>query len=671
MAPQLPLSFRSAVLNPEVGSMRALLLLCALGSARAQSLTVQTPEVSVYEGARLWSHFVGKYLPAPLPHTVFSNSDRLDSLMRAGNLYLSLADAIALALENNLDIEYHRYDRRQAETDQLRASAGQLLRFSGGGIRAGFSSASSGVLSGSGSLGGGGGGGAQSGILSGFSIQAAGSGIPNLEPLAFVSWQAAHQTRILTSDVGTGTNYLISSAHTADYGIQKSFLTGTQVTLDMSQQSLFQNAPANEYNPSLNGNLALSIHQPLLQGFGLATNRRAITIARNNLTVADLNFKTQVIATVKNVIDLYWDLVSLNDNLKAKQKALDIAEKLYQDNRKRLAIGAVAPIDIVQAEAGAETARLDLRQARAQLLQQELIIKSALTRGGVDSVTIMDAHIIPTDSIQVPESDAVQPIQDMVAEALANRPELKATAINMENTRINMKGVKNAMRPGLDVYINLQNNGLAGDPNTIPIPLASDGTPLFSRSTPNPYFIGNWGGVFSQVLGRDFPNYSVGFNLNIPLRNSAARADMIKNQLDYRQAEIDAKQAENSVRLNVVNARIALEQARAAYETAVKARQLQEQTFAGTQRKYQMGTATFTDLALLQRDVVTSQTAETNALNGYIKARNNLDMVLGRLLEVNHVDIQEAYQGKVRRSPGPLPVLDPSMKATAILTPQH
>jgi outer membrane protein TolC len=400
--------------------------------------------------------------------------------------------------------------------------------------------------------------------------------------------------------------------------------------------------------------MALSIHQPLLQGFGLATNRRAITIARNNLTVADLNFKTQVIATVKNVIDLYWDLVSLNDNLKAKQKALEIAEKLYQDNRKRLAIGAVAPIDIVQAEAGAETAQLDLRQAGAQLLQQELIVKSALTRSGVDSVSIMDAHIIPTDGIQVPESEAVQPIQDMVAEALADRPELKASAINMENSRINMKGVKNAMRPGLDVYLNLQNNGLAGDPNTIPIPIASDGTPLFSRSAPNSYFNGNWGTVFSQVLGRNFPTYSLGFNLNVPLRNTAQRADMIKNQLDYRQAEIDAKQAENSVRLNVVNARIALEQARAAYETAVKARKLQEQTFAGTQRKYQMGTATFTDVALLQRDVVTSQTAETNALNGYIKARNNLDMVLGRLLEINHVDIQEAYKGKVGRPPDPI-----------------
>ena len=596
-------------------------------------------------------------MPTDVPHTQFVNSGRLDSLMRAGNIYLSLQDAIALALENNLDIEYHRYDRRQAETDQLRASAGQLLRFSGGNIRAGFNSASSGVLAGSSSLGGGGGNTGQNSILSGFSIQAAGSSIPNLEPLAFVSWQGSHQTRPLTSSVATGTNFLISSAHSLTYGFQKSFISGTKVTIDLSQQSLSQNAPANTYNPSLSGNAEISIVQPLLQGFGLATNRRAITIAKNNLTVADLNFRTQVIATVKNVIDLYWDLVSLNDNQHAKQKALDIAQKLYDDNRKRLAIGAIAPIDIVQAEAGVQTAQLDLRQAGAQLLQQELILKSALTRTGVDSATVMDAHIVPTDSIQVPETDAIRPIQDMVAEALGNRPELRVSQINMENTRINMKGVRNAMLPGLDVFVDMQNNALAGSTNTLAIPTDVNGQPLFGRDVPNNYFLGNWGTVFTQLLGRNFPTYSAGFNLNIPLSNSAARADMIKNQLDYRQAEIDAKQAENSVRLNVVNARISLEQARAAYETAVKARKLQEQTFAGTQRKYQMGTASFTDVALLQRDVVTSQTAENNALNGYIKARNNLDQVLGRLLEVNNVDIKEAYQGKVNRPPTALPVI--------------
>jgi hypothetical protein len=282
----------------------------------------------------------------------------------------------------------------------------------------------------------GGGGGGQNSILSGFSIQAAGSSIPNLEPLLFLSWQASHQTRPLTSSVSTGTNYLISSARSLSYGIQKSFITGTRVTVDLSQQSLAQNAPANLYNPSFSGNAEISISQPLLQGFGMATNRRAITISKNNLTVADLNFKTQVIATVKNVIDLYWDLVSLHDNLKAKQRALDIAQKLYDDNRKRLAIGSVAPIDIVQAEAGLQTSQLDLRQARAQALQQELILKSALSRTGVDNLTIMDAHIIPTDGIQVPETEAIQPMQDMVAEALANRPSIRVLELGAGRSSI-------------------------------------------------------------------------------------------------------------------------------------------------------------------------------------------------------------------------------------------
>ena len=342
---------------------------------------------------------------------------------------------------------------------------------------------------------------------------------------------------------------------------------------------------------------------------------------------------------------------------KAKNKLNDVQKRQYYDT-------------FVQAEASMQTAQLDLRQARAQVLQQELILKSALTRTGVDSVSVMDAHIIPTDVIQVPESEAIQPIQDMVAEALANRPELKLTRISMENARINMKGVKNAMLPGLDVFIDMQNNALAGSTNGQTIPIGLDGLPLFTRAAPNPYFLGNWGTVFGQLLGRNFPTYSAGFNLNIPLSNSAARADMIKNQLDYRQAEIDAKQQDNNVRLNVVNARISLEQARAAYETAVKARKLQEQTFAGTQRKYELGTSTFTDVALLQRDVVTSQTAENNSLNGYIKARSNMDLVLGRLLESHNVDLQEAYQGKVARQPDPIPVIDPQQppKAGSALT---
>jgi outer membrane protein len=211
------------------------------------------------------------------------------------------------------------------------------------------------------------------------------------------------------------------------------------------------------------------------------------------------------------------------------------------------------------------------------------------------------------------------------------------------------------------VFVDLQNNGLSGQVNTIPIPTGQAFTGV-TRAPANPYFLGGYGTILAQVFGRNFPNYSVGFNLNVPLRNSAARADMVKNELDYRQAEIQQKQQQNTIRLNVVNARIALEQAREAYNSAQKARQLQEQNFSGEQRKYQLGTSTFLNVVLVQRDVVTAQANEIAALNQYIKAKTNMDIVMGRILEANHVDIEEAYKGKIKRPAGPLPVLDPAAK---------
>ncbi len=371
-------------------------------------------------------------------------------------------------------------------------------------------------------------------------------------------------------------------------------------------------------------------------------------------------------ATVKNVVDHYWDLVSLNENLKVKKTALELAQKLYEDNKKRVAAGAIAPIDIIQAEAGVQTAELDYRNAETQVLQQEAILKNVLTRSGVDSANVVSSRIVPTDSIQLPDSEPIEPIQDKIAYALANRPELQQTKISLENARVNMKGVKNAMLPGLDVFVDLQNSGLAGLVNTVPIPPgASNIIAPHDPTTVNQYFLGSYGNVYSQVFGRNFPNYSAGFNLNIPLRNSGARADMVKNQLDYRQAQIQQKQQENTIKLTVVNTQIALEEARRAYDTAVKARKLNEQTFAGERRKYELGTSTFLNVVLIQRDVVTAQSAEVNALSSYIRARSNMDLVLGRILDVNNVDLQEAFTGVVKRPPSPMPVLDPRKGGSA------
>jgi outer membrane protein len=626
---------------------------CITAAVAADGDVARTPEVKPYMGHGPLSKFLKKYLPQNEPPVNFANTNRLDTLMRAGNIYLSLQDAIALALENSLDIEYHRYsDRRQAETDLLRARAGQLLRFNPSGVLAGFSSATSGALGAASSLGNLASAGStstgQTSVLSGFTIQAAGSNVPNLDPTFFVSGQSAHSTSALTSSFTTGTNSLVSSARALQWGISKGFLTGTNVQFSTGYQSLFQNSPVNDINPSINGNANLQIVQPLLQGFGWANNSRYIHIAKNNIELSDLSFRAQVIATVKNVTDLYWDLVSFNSDLKVKQQAVELAQKLYEDNKKRVTLGAIAPIDIVQAEAQVETAKLDYATAEAQMLQQEMILKAALTRTGVDNLAVVDAHVVPTDPIRVPENESIEPLQDMVGEALAHRPELKETLINLENSRLTMQGVKNAMLPSLNAYVNLTNHGLAGQINTVPVPPNASQF-VSTNHNPSSLFVGGYGTFFAQLLSRNFPDYSIGFNLNVPLSNSGARADMIKAQLDLREAQIQAKQQENSIKLAVVNARIAVEQARRSFETAVKARKLQEQTFAGTRRKYELGTASFLDVVLVQRDVVTAQSSEVNALRSYSSARNNLDLVLGRVLEAHQVDIREAVTGKVKR----------------------
>jgi outer membrane protein TolC len=410
---------------------------------------------------------------------------------------------------------------------------------------------------------------------------------------------------------------------------------------------------------------SLQVSQNLLQGFGMSVNSRAIKVARNNRKVSDLVFRQQVIATVSNVVGLYWDLVSLDQNLKVKQQAVELNQKLYEDNKKRAELGVIAPLDIVQAEAELTAAQGDVTAAETQVLQQEMILKSVLSKNGVDSLTVIDARVVPTDNIQLPEHEPVRPVQDLVAEAFADRPEVEQSRLGIENSRINIKGTRSALLPTLSVYGVLQNHGLAGQLNTIPYPpgYLPPGSGFVSGSgNPNTFFLGGYGSVLSQLLDRNFPDYGAGFSLNMPLRNRSAQADLIRDQLNLRQQQITDRELQNNIKLNVVNTRIAVQQARAAYDTAVKARILQEQTLNGANRKYELGTSSFLDVVLVQRDLVTRQSAEVTALNTYIKARNNLETVTGEILHDHDISIDEALAGKVTRPPSSPPVLDPGSK---------
>jgi outer membrane protein TolC len=609
--------------------------------------------------------FLSRYRPRAVAPISFDDSPRIERLLRAGSIYLSLRDAIALALENNLDIEVARYYPKLALSDLQRASDGQLLRNVSTNISQGPNSASLNVLAGASAVNGGAGGAfvnnPNNGVLSGLNVQLAGSAIPNLEPLFYTASSFSHQTQLLTSTSFTGIPTLIDSYSNLVYGVQQSYWTGTTASLSMS--SIFnykQNAPTAVLNPYDNASLSLNISQNLLNGFGLAVNKRAYHKARNNLTADDLTFKQQVIATVTNVVNLYYDLVSFNDSLKVDQQTLELDTKLYHDNQRRAELGAIAPIDIIQAEAEMKSAQQSVITQESQVLQQEMILKSVITRSGLDNPAIQLARIVPTDHIDVPAEEPVVPVQDLMAQALEARPEVRQQQITLENARLDLLGTKNNLLPTLQAYANFSNNGLAGAVTTIPQPVFNyaTGQITYVQATAAPGLaVGGYGNALSQVLSRKYPNYNVGFQFTVPLRNKANQADEITNELQYRQQQIQAKQVSNNIKLNVVNAWTALRQARAAYDTAVEARKLQDQTLAGTRRKYELGTSTITDVLIAQRDDTTRQLSEVDALDQYQRGRTQLEQVMGNILDKNDVNLEEAKNGQVTREPDPIPAV--------------
>jgi outer membrane protein TolC len=628
-----------------IQSAVAILLCFLMGSpvfGQTQGLTIETGHGFIYGLTR-------NYRARPVAEVSFADSLRVEKLMRAGAIYLSLRDAISLALENNLDIESVRYSPKLARADLLRASAGQLVRNVSSNISSGASSASANVQSSAAAVnntGGSSGGSSGGGVLSGLNIQLAGSSIPNVEPTFYAQLGFNHTTQINASNYVSGTAALAASGKNLIYGLQQSFWTGTTVQLFTNSTFGYnQNAKTTQFNPVDTGVLNLSITQNLLNGFGLAVNKRAYHKAVNNLRTNDLAFKQQVIATVTNVVNLYWDLVTYNDELKVQQQTLRLDTQLYEDNKKRAELGAIAPIDTIQAEADMKAQQQNVITQESQLLRQEMILKSVLTRNGLNDPQVVAARIVPTDHIDVPEQDAVMPIQDLVAQAMKNRPEVEQNQIALENSRLDLLGVRNNLRPSLQAVVSLSNAGQAG-------------TPIPENAGPygiNYYFAGGYGTVLNQVFSRNFPSYSASIALTIPIRNRANQADLVTSELGYRQSQIQDRQLQNNIKLNVLNAWTDMRNARAAYETSIVARKLQDETLAGMRRKYELGTTTILDVVLAQRDATARQLSEVDARNQYQRARTNLQQIEGKTLDTYEVDLEEARTGVVSRAADALP----------------
>ncbi|HXN21592.1 MAG TPA: TolC family protein [Candidatus Dormibacteraeota bacterium] len=610
-------------------------------------------------GPRTFPFIFNAYRPVNIERMSFTNGPRIEQLIHNGKLELSLQDAIELGLENNLDITVQRYNPWIADTDILRAKGGSVGR----------------------------------GSVPSSTFAEGSVPVQNFDPAIISNFLIDDRKIPVNNPFTAGTGVASLSAltiHTSQFNTQyqQGFVTGTGLGVGFNNTRNSTTSPAAIFNPSVQSSLSLSFSQQLLNGFGPFVNTRFIRIAKINRKIADFTFSQQAITTINQVENDYWELVFARENVKVRQEAVAVAEKLYSDNKRQVEIGTMAPIDVVRAEAEVATGRQNLIVAQTVQLQQQTLLLSAITKNPLDPA-VANVEIVPTDAaVQPPQMD-IAPLPDAVREALDRRPDVQIQLQDLKARDINLRVTKNALLPTATLFGTYNSQGLAGNarifaPTVIPgaAILDQNGQPvtvvtptgttrIFLPPTAGSRVSGvATGGIsdaLSNVFHNRFPDYSVQLSLNVPLRNRVAQADSARALLEERQSEARLHQLQNSVVIDVRNTQIALEQDRARVDAAIKARILQEQTLDAEQKKYHLGASTPFFVIQAQRDLSNARSAELRALVDLVKAKLDYERALGRTLDINHVSIASAESPN---PPAPETLIPGTIDGQVIGTPQ-
>jgi len=593
------------------------------------------------------SHFpnpFAPYLAREVPQLSFGNTTRIENLLQGTKLRLSLSDAVALALENNLDLAIARFNLSIADTDILRARSGESVRgvdtglvqgTPGGGV-GGFGSGAPGAGAGGTTGGAGGAGGGASGLVQ--STLGVGTPIDTFDPVVSGGLNIDHATFPESSQILYGVQSLQQHSAVANFNYTQGFSSGTLMSLNF-------NNVYSILSPELDSGFRLTVRQHLLAGFGFAPNTRFIRIARTNREISDVAFRGQVISTVSQIQNIYWDLVNAYEDVKVKERSLEVAEKTLSDDHEQVKIGAIAPMEVMKAESQEATANQDLLLSQNELQLQELLIKNAITRDLSDPV-LASASVIPTDTMSIPEQEPVVPIQDLITDAQNHRPELAVARMDLTNRELTRKAAANALKPNVDLVAWYGTYGLAGLQNGV-----YAGPPVCSQPPCRPLQPSGYSNAFGDLFKNNSPDYAVGINLNIPLRNRGAQADQIRSQLEFRQAQLHLQQLQNQIGIEVRNAQFALLQNRSRVEAARKARDLAQQTFDIEQKKKALGASTSNLVLQTQRDLAQAESNFVAAMSTYEKSRVELDRATGLTLDHTGIQIEDAERGTVQQLP--------------------
>ena len=574
------------------------------------------------------------YLPSTAPELDLSNSPRLENLIRDGKIYLSLRDAIAVAIENNLDLAYFRYNFPIAQTDILRtksgASANGVNTAIVQGTQGGFAASS-----------GGGGGSSGAGFSAGnggivTSTLGAGTAVSSFDPSLTFQGYVDHTTTQEANEVTTGVPVLKNNTIEVLSSYSQSFPIGTGIQVNYLGQRVASNTPYNLINPELYSRFQAIIQQPILYGFGVATNERFIRIAKRNAQITDLAFKAQVIATVTQVENIYWDLVNAYDSEQISERSLGFANKNLSDDQKQLELQAIPAMQVMTDQSAVAQAEGNLTVARASLRLNELLMKNALTK--VDNPAIDEMPVIPLDLQGEPDPNADKAIDELISEAEKKRPEVAIYKMQAEVQKQSLKDINSELLPVLNMYGLYAGAGTAGPLN----PLCNPSTQDCSTNLPT-----GFPSMFVNTFNYSSPEYQVGMTLSINLRNRQAKADQFRAVLQYRQSQISSEQQQKTILFDVRNSKFALEQAQAQVQAAQKARDLAAKTFDIMKQEQVLGAKSGLDTLNAESALAQAESALDTAQTNFEKKKVDIDRAIGETLERTGVSIDDAKVGVV------------------------
>lgn len=625
------------------GVVVSLVFVCMV-SAQAQSPQGNALLRDYSKGPNWFGHFTAPYRQQPIPPISLENSPRLRDLIHDGKLEISMADALSLAIENNLDISVERQVVPMSQTDVLRASAGSAARgFSGATIPLGLQAGALGVGVSTAVAGGGVG---NAGGISG------GGGAVNIGPVGTFdptinynfSWDRTAEplNTLVVAGVPAVTGY--SASYSGSYTQLLPSGTSFFVSLNGLRSSSTQQSLL--FDPAVATRMSMGFNQPLLSGFGLKSNLRFLLVARNNENVSGAIFQNQLQQTIAQVENAYWDMAQFQANVQVAEQSLTTAQRLYDNSKRQAEVGALAPLDVVSAQSAVAASQRDLVVATTNLQIQEITLKNLLSKR-IDA-DLESARIVTTDPLPEPRDSDIPVLQDALADAERNRPDLKTAQMNLQNEQISTQYTANNLLPTGNVFGQYASAGLQG--NCIVTARATCNVPGVPLGTVVP---SGTSASLMQMAQGTFPEESVGFAFTLPLKNRSAQADNLRAQFEMQQAQFSLQALRNQAELTIRQAMIGLVQGKAQEEAAHQAVILAQQSLDAEQKKLAVGASTFYNVILRQRDLTTAQYAEIEAADAYAKSLVAIDEARGATLDRNGIIFNDALSGTITKMPAP------------------